>query len=488
MQILVVVNQNDNWPLNIEGVQIVTSRVYLSDPQFSLMRRVRVFNLCKSYSYQSVGYYVSLLAEARGHKPFPDVYNLMSMQSQQIVRFISDDLDELIQKSLAPLKSKRFDLSIYFGSNMAKRYDKLSQKLFNTLQAPFLRASFVKHKKWMLQKASPIASKDISLTHWPFVVSAAEDYFRKKRKVSPRKVETRFDLAILVAPDEKQSPSNERAIKKFMKAAASLNLGVELIQKEDYGRLAEFDALFIRETTSVNHHTYNFARKAAIQGLVVIDDPESILKCTNKVFLAELLQRHKIPIPKTMIAHRDNMAQVSAALGLPCILKQPDSSFSQGVMKVETEKDLQEKMKMLLASSEMIIAQQFLPTDFDWRIGILDKKPLFACRYYMAKGHWQIINYGKTGKILEGNADAIAFDDVPEPVMNTALKAANLIGDGLYGVDLKQIGKKVYVIEVNDNPNIDAGMEDRILQDELYLTVMQSFVRRIEDRKLVAKK
>jgi len=488
MQILLVVNQNDKWPLNIEGVQIVTSRAYLSDPQFSLMRRVRVFNLCKSYSYQSVGYYVSLLAEARGHKPFPDAYSLMSMRSQQVVRFISDDLDDLIQKSLAPLKSNRFELSIYFGRNLAKRYDKLSQKLFEALNAPFLRASFVKHKKWMLQKASPIASKEIPETHWSFAVGAAENYFRKKRKVVHRKVPTRFDIAILLAPDDKQPPSNERAIRKFMKAGASLNLGVELIEKEDYSRLAEFDGLFIRETTSVNHHTYRFARGAAAEGLVVIDDPESILKCTNKVFLAELLQRHKISIPKTMIAHRDNMAQVSATLGLPCILKQPDSSFSQGVMKVATEEELQEKMRKLLAKSEMIIAQQFLPTDFDWRIGVLDKKPLYACRYFMAKGHWQIIDYGKTGKIREGNADTIAIEDVPEPVLNTALKAANLIGDGLYGVDLKQIGNKVYVIEVNDNPNIDAGMEDQVMKDGLYLEVMQSFARRIEEKKLTGKR
>ena len=488
MQILLVVNQNDNWPLNIEGVKIVNSRTYLSDPQFSLMRRVRVFNLCRSYSYQSVGYYVSLLAEARGHKPFPDTYSLMSLRSQQVVRFISDDLDELIQKSLAPLKSNKFELSIYFGRNLAKRYDKLSQKLFEALNAPFLRASFVKQKKWMLQKGAPIASKDIPATHWSFVVSAAEEYFRRKRKVVHRKAPTRFDLAILVAPDDKQPPSNDKAIKKFMKAAASLNLGSELIHKEDYGRLAEFDGLFIRETTSVNHYTYKFARDAAAQGLEVLDDPESILKCTNKVFLAELLQRHKISIPKTMIAHRDNMTQVSATLGLPCILKQPDSSFSQGVMKVKTEEELQEKMKILLARSEMIIAQQFLPTDFDWRIGVLDKKPLYACRYFMAKGHWQIIDYGKTGKIREGNADAIPIENVPAPVLDTALKSANLIGDGLYGVDLKQVGKKVYVIEVNDNPNIDAGMEDKIIKDLLYQTVMQSFVSRIEKKKLTGKK
>jgi len=488
MQILLVVNQNDKWPLKIEGIRIVTSKEYLSNPEFSLMRRVRVFNLCKSYSYQSVGYYVSLLAEARGHKPLPDVTGLLSMRSQETVRFISDDLDELIQQSLAPLKSTRFDLSIYFGRNLAKRYDRLAHKLFVTLQAPFLRASFVKHKKWLLHKAAPIASKDIPASHWSFVFSTAEEYFHKKRHTIPSKEATLYDLAILLAKDDKLPPSDDRAIKKFIKAAAKLKLGVGIIQKEDYGRLPEFDALFIRETTNVNHHTYKFARRAAAEGLVVIDDPESILKCTNKVFLAELLQRYKIPTPKTMIAHRDNVAQVAPTLGLPCILKQPDSSFSQGVIKVASEQELQEKMKMLLARSEMVIAQQFLPTDFDWRIGILDREPLYACRYYMAKGHWQIINYARTGRVISGNADAVAIEEVPAPVVRTALKAANLIGDGLYGVDLKQVDNRVYVIEINDNPSIDSGLEDKILKNDLYLTVMRSFIRRIEKKKMAARK
>jgi glutathione synthase/RimK-type ligase-like ATP-grasp enzyme len=488
MQILLVVNPNDNWPLKIEGTQIVSSKAYLSDPQFSLMRRVRVFNLCKSYSYQSVGYYVSLLAEARGHKPLPDVTGLLSMRSQRTVRFISDDLDDLIQQSLAPLKSTRFDLSIYFGRNLAKRYDRLAHKLFSTLQAPFLRASFVKHKKWLLHKAAPIASNDIPASHWSFVVSTAEEYFHKKRRAIPAKEATLYDLAILHDADEKLPPSNDRALRKFMRAATRLKLGVEIIQKEDYGRLPEFDALFIRATTNVNHHTYKFARRAAAEGLVVIDDPESILKCTNKVFLAELLQRYKIPTPKTMIVQRDNVSQVSATLGLPCILKEPDSSFSQGVMKVGSEEELQEKMKMLLARSEMVIAQQYLPTDFDWRIGILDRQPLYACQYYMAPGHWQIINYGRSGRIYEGKADTVALDEVPEPVLGTGLKAANLIGDGLYGVDLKQVDNRVYVIEINDNPSIDSGLEDKILKNELYLTIMRSFIRRIEEKKTAAKK
>jgi glutathione synthase/RimK-type ligase-like ATP-grasp enzyme len=67
-------------------------------------------------------------------------------------------------------------------------------------------------------------------------------------------------------------------------------------------------------------------------------------------------------------------------------------------------------------------------------------------------------------------------------VVRTALKAANLIGNGFYGVDLKQTDKGVVVIEVNDNPSIDDGVEDAVLGDRLYQTMLEDFVWRL-DRK-----
>jgi len=140
----------------------------------------------------------------------------------------------------------------------------------------------------------------------------------------------------------------------------------------------------------------------------------------------------------------------------------------------------------LLQKSELIVAQEYLPTEFDWRVGILDQRPLFVCKYFMAAGHWQIVKRepGRTG-YEEGPVQAVAVAEAPEAVVKIALKAANLIGDGLYGVDIKQIGKHCYVIEINDNPSIDAGNEDGVLKDALYREVMGSFVRRIEARKRV---
>ena len=64
-------------------------------------------------------------------------------------------------------------------------------------------------------------------------------------------------------------------------------------------------------------------------------------------------------------------------------------------------------------------------------------------------------------------------------MLRTALRAANAVGDGLYGVDCKMIGKKCYIIEVNDNPSIESGVEDMILKDSLYLTIMHTMYDRV---------
>src|SRR5262249_13189425 len=140
-------------------------------------------------------------------------------------------------------------------------------------------------------------------------------------------------------------------------------------------------------------------------------------------------------------------------------------------------------LENLLAESDLVIAQEFLPTDYDWRIGVLDSKPLYACRYYMAQRHWQIQRKDNHGKTHYGKVDTLPIEDTPPHVVATALRGSKLIGNGFYGVDLKESGRRTYVIEVNDNPSVEAGFEDRVLKDDLYLRVMEVFLKRIEEHK-----
>lgn len=484
MQKIIVVDNPKDWNFGIEGVEIISSKEYLTNIKYADLKSARIFNLCKQYKYQARGYYVSLLAEARGHKVIPSIKTIQDMKAPTIVKVISDELDELIQKSLKKIKSNEYVLSIYFGQNISKQYDQLSGELYKLFQAPFLRAKFSFNKKWTVQTIKPIPFNEIPDYHFDFVEKVAKEFFSKKRYSSIKENKFIYDLAILINPEEKSPPSDKKAIAKFVEAAEDMGFSVELITKEDYSRIGEFDALFIRETTAVNHHTYRMARRAQSDGIVVIDDPDSILRCTNKVYLAELLNKAKIPAPKTMVVHSENKDQVESQMGLPCVLKLPDSSFSQGVVKVTTSAQLKQEVDKMLSASDLIIAQEYMPSDFDWRIGIIDKQILYTCKYYMAKDHWQIYNWESDEDEVEGRFDTVSLDEVPKKVIETALRATNLIGSGLYGVDIKEIDGKQYVIEVNDNPNIDYNIEDQIVKDELYRKVIQSFKNRLEKKTL----
>ncbi len=483
MAILLVVDNPGNWELRIPGVELVGARAYLTEPRYTELRGITAYNLCRSYAYQSLGYYVSMLAEARGHRPQPSISTIQDMKMQALWRIASDDLAEGIQRALAPIRSREFTLSIYFGRSLAQRHRRLALHLFNQFQAPLLRARFVKRREgWQLEGIRPIPANDIPDSHRPFVVEAATAHFGGRRRWSKRRP-PRYDLAILHDPLELTAPSCPSALTRFVRAAHRLGLDAELITKDDYGRLAEFDALFIRQTTAVNHHTYRFARRAAAEGLVVVDDPTSIVRCANKVYLAELFERHEIPVPRTLIVHRQNRDQVLDEIELPCVLKQPDSSFSRGVVKVHDAEALETELERLLKDSELVIAQEFVPTEFDWRVGIFDRKPLYACRYHMAHRHWQVLRHDARGRMTAGRVETIAIESAPRHVVRTAVRAAELIGDGLYGVDLKQRGRRCTVIEVNDNPNLEAGYEDRVLGNALYDRILAVFLARIERRK-----
>src|SRR5690606_18103755 len=96
MTALIVVDDPAEWPLSIALADVVSADAYLRDPRFNERKRLRVFNLCDSYRYQSVGYYVSLLATARGHRAMPSVTTIQDMKSRSLFR-PADELDELIQ-------------------------------------------------------------------------------------------------------------------------------------------------------------------------------------------------------------------------------------------------------------------------------------------------------------------------------------------------------------------------------------------------------
>lgn len=278
----IVVNQPEKWHFSIENITVISSQDYLTNPKFSLLKKARIFNLCKDYSYQSKGYYVSLLAEARGHLAIPTVRNIVDLKTLKLVKIVSDEFDDVIQQSLKNIKSREFTLSVYFGQNVAQKYKELSSLFYKHFQVPFLRVKFHHNNKWNIQSIKAISESEIPSDHLESVNLFANQYFAKKRYDTPKLTTSDFDLAILVNPNDPAPPSNSKALKKFIDIAEKMNIYAEIIEPKDLSRLSSFDALFIRQSTEVNNEAYAFARKAQQEGIAIIDYPEAILKCCNK--------------------------------------------------------------------------------------------------------------------------------------------------------------------------------------------------------------
>ena len=480
---LIIVDKPKDWNLQLDDVQVITPAQYITDEAFQSVRNLKLINLCQSYQYQSEGYYVSLLAEARGHKVLPEVSTIQDFRFPSILRDDSLDFDALIQTTFKNEPYDKVEFNVYFGSTQSEHVNKLALQLFQLVQAPLVRASFAKKTKWGLQSIRPVSLNEMPETDQPILERALEKYLQRKRDYRTDE-KKKYDLAILVNPDDPNPPSDDRALKRFYKASLEVGFNTEFITKNDIDQLIQYDALFIRETTNVNHHTFRFAKKAEALGLAVIDDPESISKCTNKVYLNELLNVNKVLTPRSLVITAEICDGIPGKMNFPFILKKPDGAFSRGVVKIENMEQFRKEREGMFQKSDLIIAQEFLPTLFDWRVGIIDGQVLFVCKYFMATKHWQIVNWSaKKETSRDGVVECVAVDQAPAGLLKTAVKATSLIGKGLYGVDMKEVDGKFYVIEVNDNPNIDAGTEDKILKERLYEQIMEVILNRIKSSK-----
>ncbi|WP_160287289.1 RimK family protein [Pseudomonas knackmussii] len=486
-KLYIIVERKEDWASYYPSEDLLTAQEYLESPNDDdTGKRVQVINLCRNYKYLGHGYYCSLLAEARGHKVIPSVRTISELARKSLYGLALEDLDRTLDKALAahPYGSTDgFTLTLYFGRTDIEPLQDLARQLFEAFPCPMLLVEFRKARGWHIEGIKPGNIHKLREEQEDLFAAALDSFSRQIWRKPRSRKQFRYDLAILHDPVEAFPPSDAKALKAFIRVGRSLGIDVDLIEKKDYSRLAEYDALFIRETTRVDNHTYRFAKKAESEGLVVMDDPVSILRCTNKVYLADLLRSHKLGMPATEILYRDNpqdLERVERSLGFPLVLKIPDGSFSRGVIKVENREALQVAAAELFERSVLILAQEFFYTEYDWRIGVLNQKPIFACQYFMSKGHWQIYDHSPDAQELSGDFRTMAVHEAPRKVVDLALKTANLIGDGLYGVDLKQGGDRVVVIEVNDNPNIDSGVEDVFLGDDLYKLILEEFVRRLE--------
>ncbi|CAL8980631.1 ATP-grasp domain-containing protein [Rhodoplanes serenus] len=482
---VILVDQPRDFPNADTPHKVITTSEYLARPRLFEAARPKLLNLSRSYAYQSKGYYASLLAEARGHRVIPTVETMLELREAKLYEHALPELEDSLNSCARKADFQpegELKLFVCFGIPQDSRFEAFGRLLFDWFRCPALEVTVDTGATWLaIDRIRMRPVTRLGNGEAGFFRDSLHQHTRREWRSPKARTTAKYDLAVLYDPNEKLPPSSATTIKYFARLAEKLSVDVEPITRRQLAELAEYDGLFIRETTSIDNHTYRFARRAVQEGMPVIDDPISMIRCTNKVFLMELLRQNKVPTPPTvMVADTADLTRAMDELGLPLVVKIPDGSFSRGIHKVSTPEAFKRVADELLEETDLLLAQKFMPTEFDWRVGVLAGEPLFVCQYRMARGHWQIVKHRADGTSLEGGFKTFGLDQAPAGLIDIAVRAARPIGDGFYGVDLKQTDDGIVVMEVNDNPNLEHGIEDAVAKDEVWVRLLKWFIARLE--------
>jgi len=273
-------------------------------------------------------------------------------------------------------------------------------------------------------------------------------------------------IACFVEKYNFMDPDEIHALQNFKLTADSMGHEFRFMFKENISQIPQYDAVFIRATTDPLNTSYVVSKIAWELGLRVIDDPKSIQICGNKIHIQGLFEKFNIPHIPTMLLNKDEfhhqrILDIFRTFGRPVVIKAPYTSFSRYVEKVSCETSFREVAQKFFRRSDVLVVQKFMPTPFDWRVGVLNGEVLYVCKYMMRKGRWKhgAKLRGKP-RFIWGRTVSLRKEHSPLRLRETALRACEIIGHGLYGVDIKEFNGDYVVVEVNDNPSIYAGFED----------------------------
>ncbi|MDD1705369.1 MAG: ATP-grasp domain-containing protein [Methanoregula sp.] len=271
-------------------------------------------------------------------------------------------------------------------------------------------------------------------------------------------------LGIFVDRKTLSNAEQLNALIRCRNVAESLGHDAHFIFPVDIGKIPRMDALFIRARTDPMNITYVAARMAELHGIPVIDDPASIRICGDKINMYSQLMKKGVSLPETRFLSRseisvERVTELFGTLGTPLILKEPSTSFSLRVEKVATIEEFFRVARRFIKLSDWIVVQQYVESRYDWRVGVLGGELLYVCKYTIPSVTYKI-QAMVNGHIVYCGVESVPPDAVPENVVRLGIEAAGAIGNGLYGVDIKNSNSDACVIEVNDNPSIESGEDD----------------------------
>ncbi|MCH7955653.1 MAG: RimK family alpha-L-glutamate ligase [Candidatus Marinimicrobia bacterium] len=213
------------------------------------------------------------------------------------------------------------------------------------------------------------------------------------------------------------------------------------------------DVIVPRIGASLTNYGISVVRQFEILGANVLNSADSISRSRDKMRSLQLLAAEGIHIPKTVMARNPNQLVRALQLtdGPPVILKLIEGTQGIGVILSETKQSFESTLDTLWNLGQDILIQQFIADSKgrDIRAFVVNGKVVAAMKREAAAEEFRAnIHRGGTGKV-------VVLSSIQE---ETAVRATEILGLGIAGVDFFDTPGEPIIIELNSSPGLQ-GIE-----------------------------
>lgn len=237
-----------------------------------------------------------------------------------------------------------------------------------------------------------------------------------------------------------------------LKFAIDLQRGVpDLYYKQE--PLADYDAVLPRIGASITYYGTAVVRQFQEMDVFCANTAHGILNSRDKLRSLQILSRHHIGIPRTTFVRdrKDVLPAIQRVGGAPVIIKLIEGTQGIGVLLAESEKAAESIVELLQSQKQNVLIQKFVAESKgrDVRAFVVGDRVVAAMRR-VAQGQEFRSNVHRGGV-----AEAV---ELSEPFRETAVRAAQIMGLRVAGVDMLESESGPQIMEVNSSPGLE-GIE-----------------------------
>ncbi len=218
-------------------------------------------------------------------------------------------------------------------------------------------------------------------------------------------------------------------------------------------QLSHYDAVLPRIGASITYYGTAVVRQFEQMDVFCVNPAAAITISRDKLRSLQILSRHRIGIPQTTFVRdkKDVLPAIQRVGGAPVVIKLLEGTQGIGVLLAETISAAEAIIEMLQSQKQNVLIQKFVAESKgrDIRAFVVGDQVVAAMRR-VAQGKEFRSNVHRGGR-----TEQVVLN---EEYQETAVRAAQIMGLRVAGVDLLESNSGPQIMEVNSSPGLE-GIE-----------------------------